>query len=246
MINIKTMAAASAALALAACGSGDAPPVADEPVAAVEAPDGGEWSEMVVKTDAGGYLMGNPDAPIQLIEYASYTCGACAYFDQTGVEPLIDTYVNTGRVSYELRNLVRDPIDMAAAIVARCSGENRVFPISHALFATQQAWFNQARAELGSGRIDMNSIPENEQTKAIADAAGLITFASQRGLPRAEAEACLVDEQNTNDLVEMRSNATQDYGQIGTPTFILNGAKLDADANWNNLEPYLKRAVGEE
>ncbi|WP_260482652.1 DsbA family protein [Sphingomicrobium flavum] len=247
MSKIKMMLTASAVMALAACGSGGGePPVADAPVEAVAAPDGGDWSEMVVKTEAGGFLMGNPDAPVKLVEYASYTCPACALFDQTGTEPLVENYVKTGRVSYEYRQLVRDPVDMVAAIVARCAGEARMFPITHALFQSQEQWFMQARTQLASQGAAIEALPENERNKAVAEAAGLITFASQRGVPRAEVEACLMDEQKATDLVEMRSTATQDYGQIGTPTFILNGVKLDADAQWTSVEPYLKRAVGEE
>jgi protein-disulfide isomerase len=113
----------SIALALAACSSADEGEgdIAGEAIAAIPAPDGQEWTDVVAVTEAGGYLVGNPDAPLKLIEYASHTCGACANFSVNGSPPLKNDYVSTGVVSIELRNLVRDPIDLTIAALVRCA-----------------------------------------------------------------------------------------------------------------------------
>jgi protein-disulfide isomerase len=83
------------ALALAACGEQASDPATTtaEPVAAVPAPAGTSWRDTVTVTDSDGYLIGNPDAPIKLIEYASLTCPACAAFAAEGAEPLKEKYV---------------------------------------------------------------------------------------------------------------------------------------------------------
>ena len=72
--------AAPIALALASCGSGadETGEIAGEAIAAIPAPDGTEWRDMVTVTDMDGYMIGNPDAPIKLVEYASLTCPTCA------------------------------------------------------------------------------------------------------------------------------------------------------------------------
>ncbi|MFN3511091.1 MAG: thioredoxin domain-containing protein, partial [Tsuneonella troitsensis] len=80
-----------AALALSACSSNETPEgeVAEgESVAAVAAPAGQAWIDVATVTPDGGYMVGNPDAPIKLMEFGSLTCGACANFTQTGFEPL--------------------------------------------------------------------------------------------------------------------------------------------------------------
>ncbi|WP_221184844.1 thioredoxin domain-containing protein [Sphingomicrobium lutaoense] len=241
------MIAAGATLALASCGSGgDDLPVADEPIEAVEAPDGGDWSEMVTTTDAGGYVLGNPDAPVKLVEYGSYTCPACANFDQNGVEPLVENYVKSGRVSYEYRNYVRDPLDITAAILARCGTKESFFPMTHALFAQQRNWAAQGQQALAERGQQIQALPAAERSKAIAEASGLLAFATQRGLPSAKAEACLADEANAAKLVEIANVANQDYEIPGTPTFLLNGTRVDNASQWPALEPIVKAAVGEK
>ena len=75
-----------------------------------------------------GFVMGNPDAKLKLIEYGSLTCPHCREFDEKGVPALIDNYVKTGQVSWEFRNYVRDAFDLTAALVARCNGAKQLLP----------------------------------------------------------------------------------------------------------------------
>lgn len=247
MKRMTKLVAAAATLTLASCGSGGGDlPVADDPIEAVEAPDGGDWSDMYSVTEAGGYLQGNPDAPVKLVEYGSYTCPACANFDQTGVEPLVENYVKSGRVSYEYRNYVRDPLDITAAVLARCGPVESFFPMTHALFAQQRVWAAQGQQALAAQGQQLQALPAGERSKAIAEASGLLAFATQRGLPSAKAEACLADESNAAKLVEIANVANQDYDIPGTPTFLLNGTRVDGASQWDGLEPILKAAVGEK
>ena len=109
MTHMKTLIAAAAVLALVAC-KGDKTARANETAATttpVTAPTNGDWSQTYSATDAGGFLMGNPNAKVRLVEYGSLTCPHCREFDDTGVKPLVDTYVKKGLVGYEFRNFVR-------------------------------------------------------------------------------------------------------------------------------------------
>ena len=72
-------------------------------------PNNGDWTTIVAQTPEGGFLMGNPNAKVKLVEFGSMTCPHCAEFDETACKPLIDNYVKTGLVSCEFRNFVRDP-----------------------------------------------------------------------------------------------------------------------------------------
>lgn len=249
---MKKLILASTALALAACnGDGDAAggnadlPVADAPIENVEAPEGQEWSEVVTMTDAGGYLMGNPDAPIKLVEYGSMTCGACARFDAEGTEPLIEDYVKSGRVSYEYRNYTRDVVDITASLLARCGAEGTFFPLTHAMFGAQQQWFGESIPQLQAIQGQLNAAAPAEQFKLVAETTGLKTFAAQRGLPAAKADACLADEAAASKLVAIKNVADTDYNISGTPTFLINNRVVEGANQWPGLQPILAAAVGE-
>src|SRR3546814_20493978 len=109
--------------------------------AAAPAPQAGDWTRTVTQTAAGSFVMGNPAAPVKLIEYLSYTCPHCAAFSAESAAVLRGRMVKSGKVSLELRNAVRDKLDLAAAALARCAGTQGFFAASDALFARQRAWY---------------------------------------------------------------------------------------------------------
>ena len=98
-----------------------------------------DWTITVTETEAG-YLIGNPDAETKVAEYISYTCGHCADFARSGDPALKIGYVRDGNVSVEIRNLLRNPIDLTAAMIAHC-GEPNKFALNHAaLMLSQDKW----------------------------------------------------------------------------------------------------------
>ena len=103
---LKLSLAAPLALALAACGGGTDEIEEGDVIAAIPAPDGTNWGETVTVSEEDGYVLGNPDAPIKLVEYGSLTCPACAAFSAEASEPLLNDYVNSGRVSFEFRSFM--------------------------------------------------------------------------------------------------------------------------------------------
>ncbi|MBL7599238.1 thioredoxin domain-containing protein, partial [Escherichia coli] len=76
------------------------------PVPTVQAPAGKAWVDMISKTKDGGYLQGNPNAPIKLVEYGSRNCPYCGLFGRTAPEPLRKNYISTGKVSWEFRDFL--------------------------------------------------------------------------------------------------------------------------------------------
>lgn len=230
---------------VAACGESTGTVEAPEaPVEAVSAPEGKSWSGVVTKTDAGGYLMGNPDAPVKLIEYGSLTCSHCARFEMAGAEELVQQYVETGRVSWEYRNYIRDPIDMTAALIARCGTEEQYFPFQRALFQNQQQW-----AGPGYEYLQNNSnagMEPNELFKTLAEVTGLKTFAAQRGIAPAKVDACLAEPGAADKLLAMNEVGNSDFGVEGTPTMVVNGQTQPTEASqWEGLGPVIATAVGE-
>lgn len=241
--------ASAAALAGAACnaeqGANTASGRESTPVEAVRAPADGDWSSVVTQTSAGGFLMGNPDAKVKLVEFGSMTCPACAAFDRNAVPQLVDKYVKPGQVSYEFRNYVRDPFDIAVALIARCNGSKTFFPLTHALFRDQSDWINRLQT-LPEAQIQaITSMAPEQQFVEIAKAAQMQQWAAMRGVPAAKSTQCLTDQEAVSRLVQMNSDATSEYPQFaGTPSFVINGKMLENAVTWELLEPQITEALG--
>lgn len=210
-----------------------------------EAAPARDWSRTVTATAKGGFRMGNPAAKVALIEYGSLTCPHCRAFDQTGASPLINLYVKTGKVSYEFRNYVREALDMSAALVARCGGPRTFFPISRALYADQPTWAGRVQG-LPSTTFDrINQLPKEQMFTEIAKLAGLQRYASARGISPTRTARCLADTASIKQLASMVGQAKEDYPDFaGTPTFILNGQRIDGVVTWEDLQPLIKSALG--
>jgi len=241
--------AAVAVLSSGACDAkkgADANTTAAAPIKAVAPPKGGDWTRMVSRTEAGGYVMGNPDADVKLIEFGSMTCPHCAEFEEKGGEPLISNYVKSGRVSYEFRNFVRDPFDLTAALIARCGGPDRFFPVTRALYTNQREWTGKLQEVPKEQFEALQNVGPEKQFTEIAKLAGLVPWAAQRGIPSAKSNVCLADQNEINLLVQMNGDATSQFPEFsGTPSFVINGKLLQQTATWDKLEPQLRDALGE-
>jgi protein-disulfide isomerase len=245
-MKISVLFLASAALLATACNAEKSATNTSGPevtAAPVPAPNNGDWSTIVTKTPEGGFLMGNPNAKVKLVEFGSMTCPHCAEFEEQGGKALVDNYVKKGLVSWEFRNFVRDPFDMTATLLARCGGEANFFGMTRTLFHDQKNWIGKVQSADQAQLQALQAMPPAQQFSTIADLAGLKTFAAQRGVPRAKAEQCLANEQEANQLVQMNSDAVSTYSIPGTPSFLINGALAEQASSWTALEPKIKEAL---
>ena len=111
--------------------------------AAPAKPAAARLSATVAANEIGAFVMGSPTAKVRLVEYFSYTCSHCAEFEKISAVPLKSLYVDKGLVVVEYRNLIRDPLDMTAALLARCGGAN-AFPANHrAIMLAQPTWLGK-------------------------------------------------------------------------------------------------------
>jgi protein-disulfide isomerase len=228
------------ALALAACGDSKTDPAKEQSVIAkVAAPAGKSWSQTVAVTPEGGYLMGNPDAPIKVVEFASLTCSHCADFSNASHEELKRDFVDTGRVSFELRNYVRDAIDATAAAVIRCAPAERYFPLMENTMAAQAEIFKNAQSN-EQGYAAAMALPPAQRFPALAKATQLDTFFQSRGMTAEQINACLSDVSNIEKLEKGVNAANEQYTIPGTPAFILNGQLAEGVGTWPDLRDRLR------
>jgi protein-disulfide isomerase len=246
-----SLAAMAFALALAGCGEsgGDLNQVAaanmNTPLPQIAAPNNGDWTQVVQETPDGGYRMGNPDAPVKLVEYASISCPHCAEFSEAAHEPLTNRYVRSGQVSWEFRPVLLFGTDPGIFLLMRCQGAQPFFALAEQLYATQREWSQRASQIPPS----VQNLPPQQQVGAVARGLGMDQFFRQRGMPQARVDSCLSDQQGLDALVRTQQ-AVQRDGVTGTPTFFINGQQLEGVGYWNNgnaaqsVEPRLRAAIG--
>jgi protein-disulfide isomerase len=240
-------AGAIAVIAIAGCSSKSGDAKTNEPVKwqQVAPPKGGDWTMVVNPTPAGGFMMGNPNAKVKLVEYGSLTCPHCREFDEKGVPTLTSKYVKSGQVSWEFRNYVRDPFDLTATLIARCNGAKSFFPLMRALYKDQPVWVGKIQAVPQAQLEGLQNLPPSQQFVQAAKFAGLPEWAAARGVPAAKSNQCLSNENSINQLVQMTGDATTQFPDFpGTPTFVINGKMAESTATWELLEPKLKAAIG--
>jgi protein-disulfide isomerase len=241
------LASAIAVVAIAGCNSnsGNAATGAPAKVEQVAPPKGGDWTQVVNATPQGGFVMGNPNAQVKLIEYGSMTCSHCAEFDEDGVTPLMNNYVKSGQVSWEYRNYVRDALDLTASLIARCNGAKGFFPLARSMFKDQSNWIAKIQAAPEAQMQQLQTLPPNRQFLEMAKLAGFQQWAAMRGIPAAKSNQCLADQNSVNQLIQMTSDVTSEHPTFpGTPSFVINGKLAEKTSNWKTLEPALRTALG--
>jgi protein-disulfide isomerase len=185
--------------------------------------------------------MGNPAAPVKLVEYGSLACPHCRHFEETGYKPLLDNYVRTGRVSYEFRNFLLNGPDISVTLLARCAGPGNFFKAAQIIYAAQPEWEKRLVSISAADQSALEKLTDQQRIIRFAEIAGMVPIAERFGLTPARARQCLSDEKQLQRLVEMTKKAS-DEGISHTPTFVINGKVADG-ATWEDLEPQLKAAL---
>lgn len=194
-----------------------------------------DWSRSFAVSPIGGFVMGNPQAKLKVVEYGSLTCPHCRHFAQDAVKKFVAQYVRTGRASYEYRPMVLNSTDLAAILIARCGGPSRFFPMAETLYATQPTWTGRT-ADLTEA--DLAKIPGDQIALRMAERAQLFAVARANGITPAKARACLLDPKAQTRIAEIYESAIS-LGVPGTPYFLING-KPARVWDWNSLQQELK------
>lgn len=202
-----------------------------------------DWTRTVNVSPERGYVLGNPDAPVRLVEYLSYTCSHCAAFSAEASQTLKRGYVAGGKVSIEIRHALRDRFDLVAALLARCDGPAKFFGHSEAILAAQSVWMAQAQ-RYGESEAAQTQKPSGaELLFATAQGSGLAGLMIKRGMTVARVKRCLADPAQQAAVTAMADGAWNKLKIAGTPSFLLNGTLLTRTASWAALRPQLDQAL---
>ena len=148
-------------------------------------------------------VLGAEDAPVEIIEYASYTCPHCANFHTNVFGDIKKNYIETGKVKFVYREVYFDKFGIWASLVARCGGEEKFFGITDLIYKGQKEWLRAG------------------SDGAIADE--LRKIGKLAGIGQDDIEACLTDGNYIKTLVEWyQANAERDNIQ-STPSFLIDG-----------------------
>jgi protein-disulfide isomerase len=150
-------------------------------------------------------VIGNPEAKVSIVEYASFTCPHCQHFHETAWRQLKENYIDTGKVNFTYREVYFDRFGLWAAMVARCGGGMRYYGIVDIIYDTQSEW-------LAGG--DPAKIADN-----------LRRIGRSAGMNDSEIDACLNDADRAKAMVAYYQKTATADGVEGTPTFFVNGTK---------------------
>ena len=162
-------------------------------------------------------VMGNPDAPIEIIEYASMTCPHCAAFHADTLPQLKAEWIDTGRARLIFREFPLDRLAVVASAVARCSGPDHYFGFVEVLFETQNTW---ARAE--------------DPIEAIKQ------IVRMGGLDPAMVDTCMADSAVVDGIIATRLYGEQTYAIQSTPSIIVDGELHAGDLSYEELDAMLR------
>lgn len=168
----------------------------------------------------GEMAMGSADAPVTVVEYASVTCPHCAVWHTEVYPEFKRRFVDTGQVRYVFREFPTAPANIAVAgfLMARCAGDDRYFAMLDAMMRNQQAMIADPRGEL-------------------------LRIARTAGMTEEQFDACVTD-QAAADALQARVQEGVAAGVTGTPTFLVNGERLDATPTIEALEAAITAARG--
>ena len=198
----------------------------------------GNWNAQVAVTPSGSHVLGNPAAQLKLSEYISYTCPHCAHFDAEASDRLRIYGIAQGKLSVEVRHLVRDPIDLTVAMLTNCGPPARFFANHTAFLRSQTQWMALANRATQAQQARWTNGTQKSRLQSIATDFGFFAMMAQRGYDHMTVERCLADPGMAQKLAAQTSEATQ-LGVEGTPSFLLNGALLAGTHDWASLKAQL-------
>lgn len=202
------------------------------------------WHAEVEKTERG-FLIGDPEAEVSMIEFISYTCPHCADFAQQGEGAIDMVLLAPGKMNLEVRPVIRNGVDLAVSLLVQCGGPDG-FKDRHRMYlARQRQWLAQAQSAPASQQA-VWARGDRAARLNVAMALDLDDMLAERGMSRTDITACLSDDQAALALIRGGQADAAEFSVRGTPSFALDGELLEGVHSWGTLYPVLEKRFSPE
>ncbi|MGN6517719.1 MAG: thioredoxin domain-containing protein [Rhizomicrobium sp.] len=171
--------------------------------------------------------MGNPKAPVTVVEYAAPSCPHCAHFDTAMFPQMKKDYIDTGKIYYVFRVFPLSQVDVAAEAMARCLPADNYFQFIDLLFRNQDKW-----------DPDGYRIPDVH--------AALVDMGRIAGMSAEQVDSCIGNQGEQKRITDVGQNAQTNYGIQGTPTFLVNGVIAPPFESYDDVKKYLDQALAKK
>lgn len=192
------------------------------------------WTATVAKTD-GGHRLGNPDAKVKLVTFESYTCPHCASFEKQASSAIKLGYVQPGKVSLEVRHVIRDPVDLTATMLTNCGAPAKFFANHTAFMSSQDQWISTMSKATKVQRDRWTTGDPGARRRAVASDFGFYKIMETRGYSRTQVDVCLNDNALAKRLADSSAADDKKFNISGTPSFVLDGILLAGTSEWPML-----------
>jgi protein-disulfide isomerase len=161
-------------------------------------------------------MLGSPNAPVTVIEYASLTCPHCAHFQKDVFPQVKKELIDTGKIRFVVREFPIGHTSGAAAIINRCAPEDKYFSLFNAFLLRQPEW------------VSLEIRPD-----------AIYSVAKSSGMSRETFDKCLTNQTIIDGLTEVKQRGRK-FGVVGTPTFFANGRKAQGTITFEEFKALLR------
>jgi protein-disulfide isomerase len=195
------------------------------PVSALAQPSAAAPSSEAVaaalKLTSDDRILGKPDAPVTIVEYASMTCPHCAHFTVDVLPKLKEKWIDTGKAKLILRDFPLDEPAVRAAMIARCAPPDKFYAFVDVFFKDQQQWVMAKDYKAALQRLAMLG-----------------------GMSKSQFDSCLTNKSAEDKVLQSRLTATEKLAVDATPTFYINGIKFDGAPEEDAMNAAISQAAG--
>ena len=170
------------------------------------------------------FYIGNIDAPITIIEYASMSCSHCANFHNNTLEQLKKEYIDTDKVKFVFRDFPFNYPALAGSMMMRCVPNDTRYDYMNALYKLQKSWVFR---DNGKTRSELYKIMQSG------------------GMQKNEFDSCLSDIDLENDLLEGIMSAQKEFNIRTTPSFLINGVLYSGNKNIKEFRQIIDKILSQ-
>ena len=182
------------------------------------------YGESALDITEKDFVIGNEDAKITIIEYASLSCSHCADFHVNTLETLKKEYIDTGKVRMVFRDYPFNYPALLGSMVLRCIPENYRYDYMNALFKLQPDWVNK------------------ENKKTIQE---LYKIMQSGGMTKEEYDACIYNTELENEILEGVMEAQNQFNIKSTPSFIINGKLIEGNKSIKEFRQIIDKILSQ-